>query len=217
MKIDTSRWLKHDLAACSYVMLLTVGIAASCTAKKQEDPLPLFVKYTPTFVSGIADTSRVFVVVEIPAGTSTLQAIDSSGEIRSSGMTVDFLPFPGNFGFVAGCGRWDTATGQLLPLPAMVMMDALQQESMIEVLPVATLQLRKESGPYPVIIAIPADSSLQSIRAQNFVDFITEYDAARHILQQWFLNYQGRQTFALVGWQDEHSARQLIADWKLKE
>jgi inorganic pyrophosphatase len=218
MKIETSQRSEDFRVAGKMAWLVMVITFFSCAEKKKEDPLPPFVKYVPTFVSEVQDTSKVFAVIEVPAGTSTLQAIDSTGEIGiQEGKPVDFLPFPGNFGFIAGCVKRDTISGRLIPLAVMVLMDALKEESMIEVIPVGTLRLRKGSEPYPVVISIPVDSALQTITAHNFVDFITEYDAAKSILQQWFLNYRGREMFSLIGWQDEHYARKLIADWRVNQ
>ncbi len=190
----------------------------SCKEAEPEQTLPRYLRYTPTAVLQIRDSTGVYAVVEIPAGTTHLQAIDTAGHISSlSEQPVDFLPFPGNYGFIAGCGKIDTVSGGLVPLPVLVMMHALEAQSIVEVTPIATLILNREGHPHSIVIAVPADSTLQSIHIHNFVDFITEYDATRHILQQWFLNYQGREMFGFTGWRHEHYARQLIADWKLKE
>jgi hypothetical protein len=99
----------------------------------------------------------------------------------------------------------------------MVLMHSLEVQSIVKVNPVATLMLKKNALSFPVVIAVPADSTLQSIRARDFADLITEYDPVRLILQQWFLNYQGREMFGIIGWRDEHFTRQLIRDWKLRE
>jgi inorganic pyrophosphatase len=165
-----------------------------------------------------ADSSSVFAVVEVPAGATQSLWIDTSGESHvMDTRPYDFLPYPGNYGFIAGCGRRDSITDELEPLPVLVMMHALATESMIEVKPIAALVLNEGKKSWPVVVAVPADTSLQSIRIGSFVDFITEYDAARHILQQWFLNYRGRDVFGLTGWRDEHYARRLIHDWKLTQ
>ena len=180
--------------------------------------MPLYVNYTPTQIVQDADTNRVFAVVEIPSGTTVQQVIDTSGLLHTAtDHPFDFLPYPGNYGFIAGCGKRDSITRLLKPLPVLVMMHALATESMIQVNPVAVLVLTDEAGNQPIVIAVPSDTTLQSIRVGSFVDFITEYDGARHILQLWFLNHRGREMFGFTGWRDEHYARKLIQDWKLIE
>jgi inorganic pyrophosphatase len=178
----------------------------------------LYTRYTPEHIQEAIDSAGVYAVVEIPAGTSFLQAMDTAGVMHKvSSEPVDFLPFPGNYGFVAGCGRQDSIDGKLHPLPILVLMHSLEAESIVQVNPIAVLLLNRAGQVHPVVMAVPADSTLQSIRVHSFVDFITEYETARHILQQWFLNYHGRDMFGFTGWRDEHYARQLIADWKLPE
>lgn len=217
MKIDTSPGFWHTGLAFSIVALLITMMPAGCKEKEIEPP-PLYLHYTPTRVLQEPDSNSVYAVVEIPAGTTSLQRIDTSGQMLALGRDpIDFLSFPGNYGFIAGCGKMDSVSGQLSPLPVLVMMQALTPESIIQVRPVATLTLKTGSKAFPIVMAIPSDTTLQSIRIGGFVDFITEYDAARHILQQWFLNYQGRGVFDFSGWQDEYYTRQLIADWKLVE
>lgn len=216
MEIDTSTGFGCGYRALSFAVLITL-ILAGCKEKEIE-PLPLYVDFSPTRVLQEPDSASVYAVVEIPAGTTLMQHIDTSGQVLTeSPDPVDFLPFPGNFGFIAGCGKRDTVTGKISPLPVLIMMQALTTESILQVKPIATLSLRKKDKFYPVVIGIPSDTALQSIRVSGFVDFITEYDAARHILQQWFLNYQGRGVFDFSGWQDEYYTRQLITDWKLTE
>jgi inorganic pyrophosphatase len=164
------------------------------------------------------DSTAYYAVIEVPAGTTRLQKIDTAGQVvAETEPPVDFLPFPGNYGFISGSGIVDTASRELRPLPVLVMMHALETGSIVEIHPVATLLLTVSDRPHPVVIAIPADTSLQSIKAGSYIDFITEYEAARHILQQWFLNYHGRAMFGLTGWRDENYAKQLIADWKQKQ
>lgn len=190
----------------------------ACKEPVAEAPPPLFVRYRPSVVLHSNDSIGVFAVVEIPAGTTHLQAIDTAGRVLPvSDRPVDFLPFPGNYGFIAGCAKEDSVSGMIVPLPVLVMMHALETQSIVEVKPVAVLVLRKSGKPHPIVIAVPADRTMQSIKARGFVDFLTEYDATRHILQQWFLNYQGHEMFGFTGWRDEHYAQQLISDWKLKE
>ena len=79
------------------------------------------------------------------------------------------------------------------------------------------LSLRKRESVQPIVIGIPVEPSLRSVEARDFVDLVTEYDAVRSILQAWFLNYLGRETFELAGWRDERYAYRLIKEWKINE
>jgi len=205
-------------------IILMIG-SYGCQNERTRHHDPILEPFAPEYISTVADSVRMYAVVEIPAGTSDMMEIDSSGSLRNTGDgPLNFLPFPGNFGFIAGCSRRDTMTGAISKLHVLVIMEALAPKSVVEVKPVATLVLSNnldQTGDMeetdPVVIAVPVDSSLQTIHVGDFVDFITEFDAARSILQQWFVNYRGRKMFGVAEWRDEHYTRQLIRERKLKE
>jgi inorganic pyrophosphatase len=217
MKINTSF---PTMDRVSDILVACIALAAlalpGCNPNDQSS-VPVYGRYLPRSVAHeLNDSTIVYAVIEIPAGTATMQAVDSAKHISPlSDTPIDFLPFPGNYGFIAGCARTDTASGAIWPLPVLVMMPALEEGSVIPVNPIALMSLRTHGRSFPVIVAVPAQEDLRSIRARNFVDLITEYDAARSILQTWFLNYLGRETFEFVGWHDERHARRIISEWKI--
>jgi inorganic pyrophosphatase len=218
LKINTSISIVQQghrvIAFCIALTLLVSGCGP-----KEESSVPVYGRYHPPAVAKEhQDSLLVYAVVEIPAGTAILQTVDSTKRIAPvDNVPIDFLPLPGNYGFVAGCARIDTLSGVAEPLPVLVIMSAFEEGSMISVLPVAILSLSRGGISYPIVIAVPAEEDLRSIQARNFVDLITEYDAARTILQTWFLNYLGRGTFEFVGWHDERHARRIISEWNIKK
>ncbi|MDX1478378.1 MAG: inorganic diphosphatase [Saprospiraceae bacterium] len=170
-----------------------------------------YARFEPPSTAGDTSGAAIYGVVEIPAGTTVLRRLDTlTGAVEVlPDQSVDFLPYPANFGFIARTIREGS------PLPALILMHALAPESAIAVTPVAVLQMRNATGPYDVIVCIPEDPGLQSIKVTRFADFITDYNPARHILQEWMLNHMGFGTFELVGWQDERFAQQLIERHRL--
>jgi inorganic pyrophosphatase len=218
LKINTSisivRQIYRVIAVCITLMFLVSGCGP-----KEEPSVPVYGRYhPPPHAKGQEDSLVVYAVVEIPAGTVIIQTVDSTKRIAPvDNVPIDFLPMPGNYGFIAGCARMDTLSGVAVPLPVLVMMSAFEEGSMISVRPVALLSLSRGGISYPIVIAVPAEEDLRSIQARNFVDLITEYDAARTILQTWFLNYLGRGTFEFVGWHDERHARRIISEWNIKK
>lgn len=182
------------------------------------DPrLPAYARYVPSSLLDQQDSAGIFAVIEIPAGTATIRALDTTLlEIYPfEGPPIDFLPFPGNYGFVAGCARVDTVNNTYKPLPVLVLMEAIETGSVIAIHPVAILVLNTMGDPHPIVVAVPADTALQTVKLTTFVDLITEYDAVRSIIQEWFLNYSGRGMFDLTGWRDEHYAGRLIQTWRI--
>ena len=167
---------------------------------------------------GPGDGTGIEAVIEISSGTSDMSEIDPLRLMSAqTGDRMDFLPYPANYGYLRGCARIDSASGNAQPLPVMVLMASVRKGSVVPVHPIAVLVLRASEVRWPVVIATPVEPSMRTVGAVNFVDLITEYDAVRAILQTWFLNYLGREVFELAGWHDERYAYRLIAEWKINE
>jgi inorganic pyrophosphatase len=163
------------------------------------------------------DSSKTYAVIEIPAGTSKMMVYDTlTGEILEApdSLNIDFLPFPGNYGFILFT-RKDHANGcDGRPVPVLVLADYLPTQSVLQVLPIATLKLKVQNKVQDLIVSIPVDSTIQTVKAENFVDFFTRYDAVKYILQEWFLRYRGYGEVELLGWEDERFAKKIIAKWR---
>jgi inorganic pyrophosphatase len=67
------------------------------------------------------------------------------------------------------------------------------------------------------VLAIPADPEKRIIRATNWLEFQRDYSAIRHILEQFFVYYDGLGTMTLMGWADEKVAIQEVKKWQLVE
>jgi inorganic pyrophosphatase len=65
------------------------------------------------------------------------------------------------------------------------------------------------------VLATPADPSLRIIRATNWREFQQEYSAARHLIETFFLYYDGLGTMTLMGWGDESAAVAEVKKWSL--
>ena len=160
------------------------------------------------------------VVVEIPAGTS--MKIEYRPERRDfitdtlngRARKIDFLPYPANYGFIPST-LMDTARGgDGDALDVLLISEFQPVGSVIPSVPIATLLLRDRGEIDTKIIAVPMDSSMQVIDARNFEDFLIQYDGARRIIEDWFLNYKGLGVMEFVGWKDEVHAREEIEKWK---
>ncbi len=126
---------------------------------------------------------------------------------------VAFLPYPGNYGFIPGTLMDKQLGGDGDALDVLLISSALPVGEVTNVLPIGMLELRDEGEMDTKIIAVPADPSQRTIPAANFQDFLIEYDAAKRIIEEWFLHYKGYGKMELVGWQDEKSAVSHIQKW----
>lgn len=169
----------------------------------------------PTFS---AERRLLQAVVEIPAGTNHEQVYDVPTKqfrrIQRAGQDrqVEFLPYPGNFGFVPG-----TRTAPVpgfpggRPLGVLILAESQPQGTVVEVLPVGMLLLDNVGQLESVVLAIPARPSQQILpETTTWAGFTRHYPAAKEILRLWFQHRGGPGEVRVVGWKDEKFAQQQI-------
>lgn len=145
------------------------------------------------------------------AGSTDLVYWDSLGGpilIERGGM--DFLPLPGNFGSLT----FIQESGSNLYLPVLLLAKPIAKGKEIPSNIIAVCVYHRNNIQEQVIIAVPADPALRSVNCKDFVEFITQYDNVRNILQQWLLYYRPSQSIRFTGWRDQAYAGYLIAKMK---
>lgn len=191
-------------------IFLLFSLLAACTPNTEEGS-----STAPRDLPAFTERG-VNAVIEIPAGTNHKveynKATDNFATDQRAGKdrVIDFLPYPGNYGFIPGTNLEEAAGGDGDALDVLVISEALPTGSVIEVRPIALLRLRDEGQQDDKVIAIPADSSRQVIDPKDYLDFSLRYDGAKHIIENWFLYYDGLGTATFEGWADEKAARRAI-------
>ena len=87
----------------------------------------------------------------------------------------------------------------------------------MEVQPIGLLLLKDLGELDNKVLAIPVDPAKRIIRATNWAEFQRDYSAIRHIIELFFLYYDGLGTMTLMGWADEKAALQEVKKWQLVE
>ncbi|MEO1518299.1 MAG: inorganic diphosphatase [Bacteroidota bacterium] len=161
-------------------------------------------------------------VIEIPAGTNHKIEYNESkavfendtekGQIR----IIDFLPYPGNYGFIPSTYMDPARGGDGDALDVLVIAESVPTGTVLEVKPIATLLLEDDGETDTKIIAVPVDSSLQVIDAQQFEPFMIQYNPAMTIVRDWFLNYKGMGETQFIGWRNDQYAQREIRKWEKK-
>lgn len=160
-------------------------------------------------------------VIEIPAGTNRKFEIDKqSGIIRpdlreGKPRVIDFLPYPVNYGFVPSTRMEKSRGGDGDPLDVLVLAEHLPSGTVIAVQPIGLLQLQDGGEWDNKVLAIPADPEKRIIRAANWQEFQLGYSAIRHIIEQFFIYYDGLGVMTLMGWGDEQAALSEVKKWLL--
>ena len=164
-----------------------------------------------------------FAIIEIPTGTTKKLGLDVEKnaivqeKLKGKPKKLDFLPYPGNYGYIVNTHCDEDQGGDGEPLDVLILGETEKTGKKMEVLPIGVLQMKDKGADDSKIIAVPWERDLRIIKATDFATFITEYNAVQHILQEWFLNYKGLGNMELIGWKDEKFARTLIRKWSKKE
>lgn len=163
---------------------------------------------------------NINVVVEIPAGTNHKVEYDKASKkfdvdlLDGQPRVIDFLPYPGNYGFIPGTFMDPARGGDGDALDILVIGESQATGTVLEAKPIGALLLKDNGELDTKIIAVPANAEEQIMAVNSFLDFMLEYDAARQIIENWFLNYKGFGEMEFIGWQDEAFAMEEINKWK---
>ena len=206
-----------------HLALLLLFVLAGCDHAPEEAPETTPVAAAPDadpYLLPSIDGDALNVVVEIPAGTNhKIEYHQGSGYVNDtladgSTRVINFLPYPGNYGFIPSTFMDKARGGDGDALDVLVIGESLPTGTQIKVYPIATLLLRDRGEIDTKIIAVPADSAAQVFRAGNFLDFSLGNDAAKRIIETWFLNYKGPNMTELLRWEDESYAWREVRRWR---
>ncbi len=160
-------------------------------------------------------------VIEIPAGTNTKyeynkQSLQFLPDIRDGKpRRIDFMSYPLNYGFIPSTKMDKERGGDGDPLDVLLLAEHLPTGTVIEVQPIGLLLLKDTGELDHKVLAIPVDPSLRIIHASNWMEFQRDYSAIRHIIEFFFLYYDGLGTMTLMGWADEQAALAEVKKWQL--
>ena len=165
----------------------------------------------------------VHAVIEIPAGSNhKVEYQPKSGkfevdQIDGKDRVINFLPYPGNYGFIPSTLMAKEQGGDGDALDILVIGESMTTATVLEVIPIATLLLNDGGEIDTKIIAVPLEEEKRVLKAKNFQDLLITYDAAKQIIENWFLSYKGFGKTELIGWEDEAYAMREIEKWMVQK
>ena len=174
--------------------------------------------HNPLSLPALTDAG-VQVVVEIPAGTNhKIEINKKTGRFENDSLqgdirVIDFLPYPGNYGFIPSTYMDPARGGDGDALDVLVLAESQPTGTVMATLPIGVMLLRDGGELDSKIIAVPADPARRIIRADNFLDFLLHYDPAKRLLEDWFLHYKGYGVMEFIDWKDEAYAMEEIRKW----
>ena len=205
--------LSHPTSALQnrlIILVSAVSILSQCDSLTNYNNLDAF-----------TSENRIQMVVEIPAGTNDKIEYDASTNTfpqdTENGIprVINFLPYPGNYGFIPGTEMEVEQGGDGDALDILLLCGHQPTGAVLEVIPIGILRLKDNGEEDHKVVAVPADESLRTIQATNFLEFMIEYDAARRQVEEWFLYYKGWGEMELIGWEDEKEALLEIRKWHI--
>ncbi|MFO7923478.1 MAG: inorganic diphosphatase [Bacteroidales bacterium] len=166
-------------------------------------------------------------VIEIPAGTNKRIKYNEHERMflveqaDGADRVIDFLPYPGNYGFVPGTYMDPVMGGDGNPVEILVISESVPTGTVIEVIPVLVLYFNdtQEFGGQlinPKIIAVPEDRKQRVIEAADYVDLYENYPDLVDILIQWFVSYKGTGENELKAMGDSDVAINEIEKWETR-
>lgn len=159
-------------------------------------------------------------VIEIPAGTNKKIEYDKNqkkfviDQRDGKNRIIDFLPYPGNYGFIPSTFSNPKQGGDGDAVDVLVLGESIKTGSLIEVTPIAILKLVDEKELDYKIVAIPAEAKKQIIKTKNYQTFMAKYPEVIEILELWFSYYDQSQSIEIQGWGDEQEAISEIEKWR---
>lgn len=211
VKLYEYKTMKYLLT--SVILASALLCCSSCRQSGQVPPQQLYRLPTKT-------DKGIQAVIEIPAGTNRkieYQTQRARFEVDSLGgreRMIDFLPYPGNYGFIPSTYMSPERGGDGDALDILVISESLPTGTPVETIPIGALLLKDNGELDTKIIAVPADASLRVIQASNFREFMVDYSTAKYMIELWFLNYKGIGQVDLIGWRDERTAMEEIEYWQ---
>lgn len=201
----------------SFSLMLLIALSISCSNKQMRN-----FNAIPSFSSKYTNA-----VIEIPAGTNTKieYHIDKKmflpNQVDGQERMIDFLPYPGNYGFIPGTYLDPLIGGDGDPIDVLVISESVPTGTLMEVIPLWILYFDDQS-PYadsresdPKIIAVPADPKKRVIQAASYEELQENYPVVVEIIEKWFRHYKGAGIMEIKAWGDGDMAVKEIEKWQL--
>ncbi len=151
-------------------------------------------------------------VVEIPAGTNQLitYSVKDQEFKNITGQTIQYLPFPGNYGFIPSTKTTGEKAGDEQAIDILVLSESQPSGSVLEVSPIGILLLERDGLPDPKVIAVPAKPTQQIISAEDYATFNQNYPEVKEMISKWFEHANPSQKVRILSWKNEKYAEDFI-------
>ena len=154
-------------------------------------------------------------VVEIPAGTNKKIEYDSDKNIfivdrvNQKERIINFLPYPGNYGFIPSTLMDKENGGDGDPLDIVVLGPPAKRGSILKCKIIGVLFLMDRGEQDDKLIAVSNNSPLYDII--DIADLNKNYNGISEIIKLWFTNYKGPNKMVSKGFGSKNIAEDLLS------
>lgn len=155
-------------------------------------------------------------VIEIPAGTVEKREYDPAAgtfpiKVRhGKPRIISFLPYPANYGFIAGTLMDTEEGGDGDALDVFVLCGALPPGTVLQVEPIGIIELLDAGERDDKLIALPRDPALRTMDAQDIHQLP---QAVQDILVTWLLHYDPEDPCELIAVKGREAALATTMRW----
>lgn len=173
-----------------------------------------------TALPAITKSGAIVAVIEIPAGTNRKIEYNDANQrfqidvVDGKERVIDFLPYPGNYGFIPSTLMDKERGGDGDALDILVIAESIATGDTISVIPIGALMLNDGGEIDTKIIAVPVNPAKRVMDVTDFETFAIKYSPAKNIIENWFLSYKGLGKTELLGWRNGTYALTEIKKWK---
>lgn len=168
-------------------------------------------------VSAMGADHLLTMVVEIPAGSNHRIRYNKESNrfenvlLNNQPQTIDFLPYPANFGFIPSTKMSSEGGEKNEPAKVFLISESLASGTLIKIIPLAVVYIDDHGNNEQIILAIPADPKYRTITSVDFEGLSLRYPGIITLMESWLMNYRGSQSISINGWGDEKEAMALVA------
>jgi inorganic pyrophosphatase len=179
------------------IILFLVATLSSCLSNKNEE---------------FKNDGLFTAIIVIPAGTNKKFEFNDDSKkfecekINGEDRIVNYLPYPGNYGYLLNTYMNPELGGDGDALDVLVIDESIAQGSKVKIEPLAILKLLDNGEEDHKIIAISTNSKIN-----RFVNGIPK--SAEKIITTWFCNYKKNNVIKFQQWGSKEQAIKEIEKW----
>lgn len=151
-------------------------------------------------------------VVEFPAeSNTTIDYTELSESFKKNHReNKKYLPYLGNYGFIAGTQTKTSEQGDGYPVDILILSEFQKTGKTMEVKPVALLKLIDKGDLDYKVIALPANEKEDAFHISQYSELKKQYPAITIMIEDWFIEYNKIDAKNIVGWGDEKEAMAYV-------